>query len=394
MTQWPDETTLNTATAFQLSEAAIATLQNSVAREIFGVLYSELSTDFKADLTALEHDAFHEVTQLIQWYLLTDTSWTGDAASPGVDLPIAFNELFRVAWLARAYRRFRSPETGATFRQQHVVPIYQQLSTFFDPNFATATIIPTDTVTYNSVARTAIARLIRQRTPVVPPFHEAQRTIRNEFIKLWKAKRWTWRVRFKQITITSEGAIEFPEGDTDNFDGFASKHIHIRNSAGLRSKVYWLDSERFANAAANYFDNAGDLTTGLPEYFYDESLGDQPVITCLPKPDQAYFGYANVVIGPPNLSSDSTNDFDLEALPFAFQAHLQDRIFAILLSQWGKEDVDASRALRNVEKDYLSLTTAWEDKGAHRYSARGHHQQRLVQKLASYTGNRIVGQLD
>jgi hypothetical protein len=399
MVQRPENVTDPAEVApFSILEPNVAaSIRDSVARELFGVTYSELSADFQADLGTLELDAANEVTRLAQWYMLTDPSWANTETNPAdpeayTEFPQVFNELFRVAWLARAYRRFRSPEVGAIFRTQHVLPIYQQLSSTFDPNFATASLLAGDEVTYNSLCRSVISRLIRQRTPVIPPFHEAQRTIRDEYVKLWKSKRWTWRIRFKQVTLTTAGEIEFPLGDNDRFDGFASKHINIRSSTGQRYKVRWLDSTRFVEAAAYFYDDDGVLQTGMPEYFYDEDHGDSQVLKFLPAPDQAYTGYANVIIGPPLVSDDTNDASNLAALPYAFRAHLRDRIFATLLSEWGKEDVDATRAIRNVEKDYSSLTSAWEDRGAQTYSARGHAAQRWVQRLQSYGGDKIIGQ--
>jgi len=276
----------------------------------------------------------------------------------------------------------------------------ERLAVHFDDEFGSQ--VPgraSDEMTLNTIRRYVIAILVRQRTPVIPPFNQAHQIIRAEFVKLWNAKRWSFRVRHKRLTIDSAtNGITLAAGDTDTIDGIASKHMTIRTSNGSRRKIVWLDSERFTQAAAFFggSDPAGDPAprTGTPRYFFDEDTGSPPpIIHLLPVADQDYDVYVNVVVGCPPFSTgtvDSNNA--LGQLPPEFRHWLADKVVAVMLSKWGREDVDAARAMRESKREFDELSTAWADRGAHRYTARGHHHVKFLRDRASFWGSNIIGQ--
>lgn len=384
-----------------------------VVKELFGpaAVASGTGTNIEAaqvtTINALGDDAFMEVTNLAKWYLLTDSNYTGPtgttgntfANNPEEFLPIQFNELFKLSWIAKGLRHFRSAQMANQFSQQHVGPAVERAITYFDPDFAKTGDPLGDPVgapfidamftwTVNTMLRSVISVLARQRTPVIPPFIEGARTLASEYVKLWKGRRWSFRIRHKKMTISALGNLI--ADDPDEFNGLASKHLIVKGSGDARYEIFWLDSERFARAAPYY-----DGRTGRPRFFYDEDHGDAQVTTFLPAPDKAYTVWGNIIIGPPPLGT-SNNDVDggIMRLPNAFRYHLRDRIIAELASQWGREDQDAKRLMVKADKDLKELSGQWQERGASRYTARGHHQLKYASGFLSYRGNGVIGQMD
>ena len=241
----------------------------------------------------------------------------------------------------------------------------------------------------NSLLRSVIGILIRQRTPVIPPFMEGQRTVRDEFVKLWEGRRWAFRLRMKKMTITTDGELLNPAGDTDKFDGLASKNIVLLTSNNQRYRLDWVDATRAASISAFY-----DGKTGRPRFFFDEDRGTIQGIHFWPKPDKTYDAFAGIIIGPPPFLTSANVKDAFAQLPVPFRAHLRDKIIARLLSDFGREDVDAARALRNVEREERALARAWDYKGSSRYNARGHHHLAYLNDTMSYRGNFIFGQYE
>jgi hypothetical protein len=353
----------------------------------------------------LADDAAFEITNLAKWYTLTDPSFTSPedlAPEAGfhATLPEEFNEAWRLLWTAKAMRTFRSHEAGAAYAQEQANPAIQRAAEHYDAQFNFMGQWPQaaleDNVSMADVMRSVINIMIRQRTIVIPPFSEAARSLREEFVKLWEGGRWRFRVRHYSITIDAlTASINFDEGDPKQFDGFASKHIHLLSAErGMRYKVAWLDPERFAEART-FWNSGAVTTTGVPRYFTTEDRGTLQAIHFLPQPDIDYNGFAAILIKGPTFSADPFDDTDsngLNQMPQPFRAHLRDRLIGTLLSQWGREDVDCQRWLTKIESDFAKLADDWTEAGAEAYSARKHPGSSLVQGQLSHRGPNIIGQ--
>jgi hypothetical protein len=389
MTQQP------TSTPFSLPAGTRATHQDFIAREVFGVdTFASLTTAVQQQLLLLSDDVGYEVTNLAKWYLLTDANYATPATS---DLPSQFNELFRLSWVAKALRVYRSPQKGAEYRQTFVVPAVQEIAEHYDPDFnitsgsSLATV--SDNLSVNMLARSIISALVRQRHPVIPPFSEGIRTIREEFVKLWEAKRWPFRIRHVQFTIEADGSITLPAGSY-GFDGFASKIIGI-SSNNVDRQIKWIDSTRFVQLST--LMNVNPPLTGTPQYFYTEDRGNIQVIHWLPKPDTAISAWANIIIKAPMLATnynDNSDDNGLNNLPQPFRGHLRGRVIAALLSRWGREDVDSNRAIAAVRAEWAELVDNWASRGAEESNARPHQVAPWIQTLSSWRGGNVIGQQD
>lgn len=388
-------------------------IQNEVVKEVLGIGggRTALSGAFQTTIDHLSDDTFFDYTNLLKWWVYTDDAFDepdGPAPvnDPGVavdSIPAVFNEFFRLGLATRCYRAWRSAEKADAYWKAHAAPLMERLATYFDATFGTQT--PgraADDMTLNTLRRYVIAILIRQRTPVIPPFNQSHQIIRAEFVKLWNSKRWTFRVRHKRLLIdAATNGITLPAGDNDIIDGIASKHMTLRMSDGTRRRVIWLDSERFAEAAAFFGGSDPNATnpaprTGTPRYFFDEDTGTPPpIIHLLPIADRDYDVFVNVVVGAPSFTTGTVDANNaLGQLPPEFRHWLADKIVAVMLSKWGREDVDAARALRESKREFDELSVAWADRGAHRYTARGHHQVKFIRDRASFWGSNILGQLE
>lgn len=365
-----------------------ANLRDQIARELFGSDWGDLSAEFVTDLNALETDAFFDVSNIMQWYALTEQSYTDPSDAANGLLPATANEFFKLKWLARGFRRFKSPEKGLEFEKSQVEPALQRLLLFMVANFNQSNSYANDAMSINSIRREVLTILVRQRSPVVPPFETMGALIRSEFVKLWEHRRWNFRVRLKNGSITTDGDLTLPEGDTDTFDGLASKNIVIKGSSGGRFNIVWADAERFAQLSA-HFDKVG-----RPRFFSDEDQGTPPTsVIFKPTPDKAYNVFFKMIVGVPEFSDDPNSTQGFSKLPIVFRHNLKEVVMAKALSMWGREDIDAKRALDNALGEREAFAGRWEDKGSSRYTARAHNLDKILRNLTSYPFTGAIGQI-
>lgn len=372
-----------------------ANIRDFVTREVFGGDYAGLDSSHKLDIDNLAEDAFFEMTNILKWFAASDSGYVNPSSS---DAPAELNELFKITWVAKALRRFRSLDDGAKFQKQYAEPTTLRALTALDANFNTGDAFASDELTIRSLRRHVISVMVRQRTPTIPPFEVVGQIIRDEFVKLWNHARWRWRVRHKKATLTefvvstsTGGDILLPEGDTDVMDTLASKRIYIKTSTGSRVPVLWLDETRTAEAAIRY-----DGKRGTPRFFYDEDRGPETPIVFhwLPNPDQDFTVFFSMVLKAPAFTSDPNSSAGLSLLPVEFRANLRDYVTAKVLHLWGREDNDAARVFAVAKAERRELAAAWVDPGASRYTARGHHGLRFHRDLTSYPFSGISGQLN
>lgn len=369
-----------------------------LAREVFGVDgWSNLASETQQTLSQLCDDAAYEIVNLAKWFHITDSSFDEISGSFADDLSEEFNELHRLMWTERAYRVFRSPQLAAEYNKATVMPAFYRAVDSFDPNFYFVSAGAWgDNISLDTMLRTVIGTLVRQRTPVIPPVEEGLRTIREEFVKLWESNRWPFRVRHTTLNIDgTDGSVTFgtEEEGFEGFDGFASKHIYILDSSGIVHKCEWLDSTRFSIAKAQC-DASTNTSTGRPVYFFTEDRGSVQAIHWAPDPDDDYTAYANIIIKPPTFTSLTSNSSlnGLNSMPAAFRAHLRDTVIAKLLSKWGREDTDAKRLLAQIQMDSIQLADDWAERGAEAASVVPGAGFRMVNDLRSHRGSPVIGQ--
>lgn len=351
-----------------LTAASLTNQRDDVAAEVFGVTgYSSLSGIKQTELTAEGNAAFYEITQWARWY----TEISPDAT----DLGSEWNEAFRQVWVAKAKRRFRSVQDYYVHWQSYVAPLLQRIADHYTADWNTATTQADDSISVQAIARSVIAICVRQRTPIFPIILQLHTIIREEFVKLWNMRKWEFRKRNVTVTINADGTMTVPSSYI--FDGMASKFFVIRESSGARSKVHWIDASREADKAAKYSG-----TTGKPLFFYDIDEGTTKSITFLPAPDAAYTAHAVIYIGAPSFGNAIANT-GLHNLPQDFRPFLRSMVLAKCLSLWGREDVDAARAISLVKRELDELAAEFDDKGASRSTARPRIQSQWLNALAS-----------
>ena len=385
-------TQIPTTLPFTVPSGARDDAKDILAREVFGTDdFSDLSNSNQSKLLTLADDAAFELTNLAKWYMLWDAPWSG----PDVrEFPAEFNELFRLMWTERALRVFRSNTDAVEYRKEVVDPQFRSVVDNIgnSDKFGDFT-HQHDLTTVTAFMESLISVCIRQRTPVIPPYEEGYRTIREEFVKLWEERRWSFRVRSVTLLISgTDGSVGFDTGDIDQFDGFASKFIWLTDGGGTH-KVMWLDSERFTRARAQSL--ASPSTTGRPVAFFTEDIGTSTRVHWVPNPNKDYTGVANIIIKAPPFAAnpDVGGEFTgLNHLPSVFRHHLRDRCLARLLSKYGREDNDAQRWLNIVAKDTAELADNWAERGAEAANAKPLTFANRVRELTSYRGGGIIGQ--
>lgn len=372
--------------------------EDMYAREVFGVQnFTDLATDIRDKSRLLADDAAYEVTNIAQWWHFEEEGFTNTVADKLLE---EFNEVFRLMWIQRGIRMFRSEEQSDAYQKNVVGPMLLRTVDHLNSQGTQGRLADADSYddpfSINIMLRSLISILVKQRTPVIPAVNDAARTIREEFVKLWEARRWTFRVRHTTFTIQADGSILLPEGVETQFDGFASKNIWINGTGSSRSTCIWLDSNRFAGAKA-YYESGITPSTGLPRYFFWEDRGTIQVIHWVPTPDQAYTAFANILIKAPNFAvfaDDSSDNNGLNNMPSPFRHHLRDRCVARLLSRYGREDTDAARWLQTVDAEFQEMADNWAERGAEASSVVPQAGDRMLRQQTSHRGSSIIGQIE
>lgn len=360
-----------------LAAATLANQRDAVTQEVFGVdLFSSLSASKQTEVTFEGNSAFYEVTEWGKWYT--------EVAPDVTDLPSAWNEAFRALWVAKCFRKFRSPQAYHAHYNAYVAPMLSRLADHYTADWNSGTVLQDDTFTPAQIRKSVMALCIRQRTPVFPPVREVDAMIRDEFVKLWNERQWSFRIRSVQLTITALGEVQTAEAFV--FDGMASKTMVIVGASGTQYQIDWLDATRHARMSAAF-----NGQTGRPLFFFDVDKGDVKSIQFIPAPDQAYTAYAVIIIGAPPFSGANSTD-GLSLLPVEFRANLRDMVFAKCLGKFGREDNDAARALAYARGERDAFAGRWDNKGASRAEIRNHNPMRFANDLASRWGSgSIIG---
>lgn len=359
-----------------LSAATLINQRDDVASEAFGVAgYSDLSSTKQSELTTEGNAAFYEVTQWARWYT--------EVSPDSVDLPSEWNEAFRHVWVAKCKRRWRSPQDFHAHWTQYVAPLLERIADHYTADWNSASALQDDSFSVQSLRQSAMAIVVRQRTPIFPPVREVDRIIRDEFVKLWNERKWEFRKRPVKLTITTAGDVQAAESFI--FDGMLSKHMTIKHTSG-RTTIEWVDATRAADLLAVY-----DGQTGVPMFFYDVDKGDTKSIQFIPMPDAEYTAFAVIYIGAPAFASAANSTETVSLLPVEFRINLRDFIVAKIVHNWGREDTDASRLLGVAQSERDRLAQAWDDKGASRARIRGHHHRSFINDLMSFRGGNVLG---
>jgi hypothetical protein len=376
-------------TPVPVTDIAVTTagsIRDEVVKETLGVpAASVTSADVNNTVTQLGYDAFYRVTEEAKWY--SEVSVRDGQPDPiGSELPDIWNELFRAEWIVRAMRRFRSPQSAQAFTAQYLVPLQQRIADHYTADWNSPTVLAIDTVTPGDLRRSALAYLVRQRTPFFPPIDEVDRVVRDEFVKLWNECSWEFKKRVVCLLITTGGDVLSETNIV--FDGMASEKFWIRTEGGSVFPVCWVDASRFAERLARLVE-----TKGRPRYFYDLDHGTEKKVVLLPRPDKNYEAFAVIFIAAPNfLNQDDTDG--ISNLPVEFRTNLRDFVIAKLMSKGGREDVDAARELFRVAREERErFAQAWDDKGASRSQAQSQIQREWVNSLTSRSFTEIIGSL-
>lgn len=368
-----------------LTPATQANIKEDVVREAFGssATFAGLSTGLQSVVDSTGDDTFMEVTSRSKWF--------ADISPDSEDLPTQWNELFKKLWVAKIILQSRSTQDFHAYWNTVVVPLQERIADHYTAGWQSSSILASTAQTVTSIRKSVIATLIRQRTPVFPPIHKIDETILAEFQKLWVRRKWSFRQRTVKVTIDSDG-ISFEVGFTTEemtFAQLASRDMFLDGHGDRR--IMWCDSTEFARRSA-----ASSGKTGEPKKFYDEGVSGLSGIRFLPTPDKEYSAWAVIYIGPPSLdhgAEGADKETGIEKLPVEFRLHLYERVFATLMSQWGREDGDAVRALRKVENDLVQLEADWIDRGPSRSRASTPSHSRMTLGLTSSRGTGSISPL-
>jgi hypothetical protein len=356
-------------------------LLNEVRHEVFGTK-TALATAQEDTLKSLGEDAFFDVTEIGKWYNETDPTTE--------DLSNIWNELFKLRWVQRAMRHFRSTADAERF-EQLADRQEARLAQHYAINWGAASALADDSINPVALRNSVLSVIIRQRTPWYPPIELVDRIMREEFVKLWNERRWEFTKRNARFSIGTNGTVCATDATGGGlvFDGMCSNKIWIKPSTtglGVRPCVF-LDANRFAEAAAAF-----DGRTGRPRHFHDFDEGDIKRIAFIPQPDAVYTAFGIIYIAAPQFNP-STGREGLKLLPVEFRASLRDYIVAKVMHFSGREDTDAARALTLAQSERAQMAQAWDDKGASRFDVRPQIDRRWWSTLQSRQFTSVVGSL-
>lgn len=288
----------------------------------------------------------------------------------------------------RMMRIYRSVDDATAFQQAHVVPLLGQIAQTYASDWAT-TFGESSLPTIGKFRRSIISVLIRRPTPVFPPVSEVDRSIQEEFIFLWEAKKWRWRRRPVWLVLNADGTLD--SGDSEiGFDGFASKILHIKDTNKTVTDCEWQDSTRFAALMARYAE-ASDQT-GRPRFFYLVPDGSTlPQIHFLPEPDKAYDVFATIYTSAPDLGTDYDSTTGLDQMPAAFRMHLRDRVVARSMHEYSGDNKDALRFMAKVDRDYMTLLAEFDDQGSIEWNASYYKPTKFIKSFKSFNGRFLGG---
>lgn len=353
--------------------------RDEVCKEVFGKAYSSLASDHQTTINALGDDAFFEFTNLAKWWTEVDPT--------AADIPNIWNELPRLMWVSKAFRRFDSPAKGHAYWTQHVEPLFRRLADHYTASWASSSFLASRTLTIETFRKTIIAMCVRQRSPIFPTIREVDQQIEEQFIRLWEERIWEFRKQAVKVTFQTSGNI-IADGTFD-FQGMLGKYM-VLVSGTASYRVEWVDATRFTELMAAF-----DGKTGRPRFAYDIDHGATKKVILIPKPDQAYTGYAIILKGPPTFGSLSSTDA-LSELPIDFRPYWREKVFAALMSQHGREDNDVNRADARAERERQQLLASYDDKGSSRSTALPHHLTEFADTTLSgaVLASRILGQIE
>jgi hypothetical protein len=365
-----------------VSPESVAASRDPVVREVFGVAstYAGMSAAHKAAIDTTLNDAFMEVVNRGKWF--------ADIDPASADMPAEWNELFRQMAVAKLKRQFRSASDYGIHWRLYVEPLQERIADAYASSWRSTKTLASDDVSAVAMRAHVMHVLVRQRHPVFAAPEEIDRTIREEFRRLWSARWWRFRKRMLKVTINTVGDMVSASGLAISAIASTKFSLDGDSAAGsCRSDVTWLDATRAAEAASAY-----DGTTGRPRYFYETFRDGKPAITFLPLPDQSYEAHVAVYIDAPSFTpSGVPGDVDgLRMLPPDMRGHLRDRVIAHLVSANGKEDNDAARLTRKVETDFAMYCGQWDDGGPSLSAAAPHHMARTLAMLPSARGG-VIG---
>lgn len=360
----------------------------AVARETWGgtiTSVSDLSAEIRTDLIYEGRAAAMEVTNRGKWFADVDPDF-----DIGVPLPTEWNDLFRAIWVQKAKRRWISSQAAHAHKTQYVVPLQKSIADWYTANWDPAGdgAAGVDATSPLKVRRKVIARLIRQRSPVMPPIQEIDEMVRDEFVRLWAHRQWEFKKLAVRLDFDDEGNVtvaEDPLGFTPVFDGMAAQDMTYD---GGSPKCKWVDATRISERLARY-----NGKTGQPRWFYDQDQvapNGAKRIALVPAADKAYTVFTVIFIAAPGFG-DVTSTIGISLLPQEFRGHLVNAVTARLLSDAGYEDNDAERMIRRVTKEREEYAIAWDDKGASRSTARGPHMNAFFNDLGSRNASRVLG---
>jgi len=356
--------------------------QDAVSQVLWGVniTYSALNASVKSRVDDLGTEALVAFQEMAKWYAQIDPATE--------DFPSAFNELLKEMWVERLKREFRSPQDAHAHRTTVIVPLQRAVADHYTKNWDSANVLANDTISLQTMRESVVARLVRQRTPVFPPIQDVDRRIREEFVKLWDRRKWEFRRRSAKFTIkATTGDLESDGSFT--IDGMACRSFIIKNSSNHRREVHFAASIDIPEIAANY-----DGKTGMPQFFADFDRGSSQSIQWFPMPDQDYSAWGSIWEGAPSFGTEASSSDGLDRLPPTFRGWLRDRVTACILHEYGREDVDAARAMSLSEGEFDKLAAEWDDKGASRSGIDPGLHRKWNYGRGSYTPGNAVGDIN
>lgn len=337
-----------------------AAIQNTVALTLMGQTYSSLTTEQKTLLDGAASvptaspggcagDAFSLLNMWGQWFNMAGIASTSDTFNPWLVDEVCY----------RACRNMR-PDRFPMFERA-----VQKSKADCLRAYTTSTIDATANPSADAflghlqnVRKYVMNYLVRMDPPLFLPMDVIDQSFYAAVNKLWKRANWLFKRRSIQLSIAADGTVTNDlSGET--MDGIASREFYYTDDTGVNTRLQWGSADLMAKQKVRW-----GSTTGRPQFFRIQKVGDTRTWRLVPTPDAAYTLYGEVYVdGPGTPALDSATSTTIMAkFPVAFWPLIRMATLCEALESSGHRN--ANEIYNKVEHDVTVLLTEWDDPGA------------------------------
>lgn len=331
-------------------------IQNNVALLLMETPYASLTTDQKNLIdgswtsgapTGCAGDALSIVQQWAQWF-----NMAGVSAGPDAFAPWLVDETCLRA--VRVLRPDRYPIFERSVQRTKADALRTFTSTVVD-----ATAAPSSDAFLGhlqNVRKYVMNYLVRLDPPLFLPIDVIDQSFYSAVNKLWKRANWLFKRRSIQLSIAADGTVTNDlSGET--MDGIASREFYYTDDTGVNTCLQWGSADLMAKQKVRW-----GTTTGRPQFFRIQKVGDTRTWRLTPTPDAAYTLYGEVYVDGPGTPASATATTVMDKFPVAFWPLIRMATLCEALESSGHRN--SNEIYNKVEHDVTVLLTEWDDPGA------------------------------